>query len=89
MQDETMPPLPVPGFLRSHPLKLWRSPAGLWIGHSAALQTGLLLQPGTADIPPRWLLQTPVDAIEWRAYLERIADALERVYGPPPSHRAN
>lgn len=80
-QQTLTPPLPVPGFLRSHPVKVWRSAAGLWFFRSAELQVGGILQPGSADRAPIWLMFCPTDNDEWDAILQRLADDLQRMHG--------
>jgi len=82
-EQNLTPPLPVPGFLQSHPVKVWCSPAGLWFLRSAELQTGGILQPGSADRSPVWLLHCPTDEEEWQAVLQRLADDLEQRFGGP------
>lgn len=76
-QPAALPPIPVPSFLRSEPLKVWRSPAGIWFLRSETLQTGGVLRMSAEDQGTRWILFTPCDFDEWAAILQDIADGLQ------------
>ena len=83
MNDTTamQPPIPAPDFLRSAPLKVWQSPAGLWLLRSEALQTGGILRMGASEHDTRWILYTPCDFDEWAGILQGIADGLQALVG--------
>ena len=83
MSDTTamQPPIPAPDFLRSAPLKVWRSPAGIWFLRSETLQTGGILRMSAEDQGTRWTLFTPCDFDEWAAILHGIADGLQAMTG--------
>ena len=80
-QPAALPPIPVPSFLRSEPLKVWRSPAGIWFLRSETLQTGGILRMGTGEHDTRWILYTPCDFDEWAGILQSIADGLQALVG--------
>lgn len=78
---------PVPGFLRTAALRLWKNPVVGWMLYSADLQTGgIWLRPSSANEGAhdgRWSLTCPVDAAEWGASvetLERNAIALRAAF---------
>ena len=80
-EPTAQPPIPAPGFLRPDTLKVWRSPAGLWLLRSEALQTGGILRMGTGEHDTRWILYTPCDFDEWAGILQSIADGLQALVG--------
>lgn len=74
------PPIPVPAFLRSAPIKVWRSPAGLWFLRSEALQTGGVLRLVAEEQGSRWILYVPCDSDQWAGILCGLANDLQEAF---------
>lgn len=73
--NQPTPPLAPPGFLLDQPLKVWRSPAGLWFLRSDAHQAGGMLLPGSNG--HIWHLYVPCDGDLWAGILLGVAADLQ------------